>query len=149
MPDLSKSKFLNIVWTENEKRIKMKGNKTKRLTQLAAHEPSEFALTRYRLIFSQRTWNSVRPSFPLPSACTRTLGKREVYLVKVTAASLKSSANVQGIMISEDTSMRLIILRQASFEKPSVFRSLSVGMRGPDMGMRPSWSHVPEQIHSR
>lgn len=45
--------------------------------------------------------------------------------------------------------MRLIILRQASFEKPSVFRSLSVSVRGPDMGIRPLWSHDREQIHSR
>lgn len=43
--------------------------------------------------------------------------------------------------------MRLIMLRQASFEKPSVFRSLSVSMREPDASIRPAWSRDREQIH--
>lgn len=30
-------------------------------------------LTRYRLIFSQSTWNSVRPNFPVPSVWVKTL----------------------------------------------------------------------------
>lgn len=42
--------------------------------------------------------------------------------------------------------MRLIMLRQASLEKPSVFRSLSVSMR--EASVRPAWAHAHEQIHS-
>lgn len=49
--------------------------------------------------------------------------------------SLMSACSLNIFMVcpySEDTSMRFIILRQASFVKPSVFRSLSVGRRQSD-----------------
>lgn len=39
------------------------------------------------------------------------------------------------------------MLRQASFEKPSVFRSLSVSMREADASVTPAWAQDHEQTH--